>query len=320
MATFIKAVPSTILIFGASGHIGGPLAQFLAREAPETKLRLATSNDSKKAQLQSAFPDAEVVVANYADASSLSAAVTGAEGVFVITPPGLHEEKPMTDLVSALKQAGSATQIIRFLGLFPEFPSSKIPPELGPGSLPVEHRIAQKIFDDSGLPVTYVNCGATFMDNLAIQMRAVLAKKTVIWPEHRVPWMDPRDVAEVVGRLFLSTNAKHIGAFHTMNNGHDLMTFKELSIIMSEIFDEPIGYDGSHEAFAGFYGKVMGPHLSQVLWNFFKFEEAHEEVWALNNFVERTIGRKPVTVRQWLLEHKDDLKRGEGDLGWAARG
>ncbi|KAI8302945.1 hypothetical protein K4K61_007529 [Colletotrichum sp. SAR11_59] len=127
MATFIKAVPSTILIFGASGHIGGPLAQFLAREAPATKLRLATSNDSKKAQLQSAFPDAEVVVANYADAASLSAAVAGAEGVFVITPPGLHEEKPMTALVSALKQAGTATHIIRFLGLFPEFPSSKAP-------------------------------------------------------------------------------------------------------------------------------------------------------------------------------------------------
>ncbi|KAF9871063.1 NmrA family protein [Colletotrichum karsti] len=320
MSTFVKTLPRSILVFGASGHIGHPLARFLTREAPEIKLRLATSSSSKIEQLRAAFPHAEVVQANYHDPESLVQAVDGMDGVFVVTPPGLVEEKPMTDLVAALKQSDSAIHIIRLMGLFPEFPSSRIPPELGRGSLPVEHRIAKEVLDESGLPITYVNCGATFMDNLSILMRSVLAKKTLIWPEHRVPFLDPRDIAEVVGRLLLSNNAKHIGAFHTMNNGHDLLTFKEVAGVISEVFDEPMGYDGSFESFSGFYGTVMGPPLVNMLWDFFKFEEANEEIWALNNFVERLIGRKPITVKEWLLEHKEELQRGGGDLGWAARG
>nr|XP_036578079.1 NmrA family protein [Colletotrichum truncatum]KAF6785243.1 NmrA family protein [Colletotrichum truncatum] len=318
MPAFTKAIPTSILIFGASGHIGRPLTEFLTREAPTIKLRLATSNQSKEETLRNAFPNAEVVQANYADSASISAAVAGIEGVFIITPPGLVEEGPMTNLVSALKQASSVIHIIRFTGLFPEFSPSRIPATLGRGSLPVEHRVAKRVLDESGLPVTYVNCGATFIDNLSIQMQSVLAKNTLIWPEHRVPFLDPRDIAEVVGRLFLSANAKHIGAFHTMNNGQDRLKFEELAGIISEVLGEKVNYDGSFEAFSGFYGPFMGPHLVQELWNFFKFEEANEEIWALNNFVERTIGRKPTSVREWLLEHKDELTRGPGDLRWAA--
>ncbi|KAJ0110272.1 NmrA-like family domain-containing protein 1 [Diaporthe amygdali] len=320
MSPHAKAIPRSILIFGASGHIGRPLTEFLMLEAPSIRLRLATSNESKIAPLQNDFPKAEVVHADYYNPGSISAAVAAMEGIFVLPSSGLREEKPMTDLVRALKQSETVTQVIRLMGLFPEFPPACIAFELGPGSLPAEHRVAKDILDGSGLPVTYVNCGATFMDNLFILMRSVSAKKTLVWPEHRVPFLDPRDIAEVVGRLFLSTSAGHIGAFHTMNNGHDLLNFEEVAGIISEVFDEPVGYDGSWEEFAGFYDSIMGRDKVQWLWRFFKFEEAHEEIWALNNFVERTIGRKPVTVRQWLLEHKDELQRGSAYLGWAGRG
>jgi hypothetical protein len=43
--------------------------------------------------------------------------------------------------------------------------------------------------------------------------------------------------------------------------------------------------------------------LRNLLWDFFEYERANEVVWAPNNFVERTLGRKPITVRQWLEEH-----------------
>ncbi|KXH26178.1 hypothetical protein CSIM01_11448 [Colletotrichum simmondsii] len=319
MSLFIKPTPKSILIFGAAAHIGRPLAEFLTREAPDIKLRLATSSPGKKIQLQGAFPNAEVVEANYSDVTSLSAALIDIEGVFVITPGGLSEEKAMTNLVTALKQAKNIIHIIRLMGVFPEISPSQIPTTLGPGSLPIEHPIAKRILDASGLPVTYINSGATFMDNFWIQIKSVVAKKTLIWPEHRVPFVDPRDIAEVTGRLFLSNNAKHIGAFHTMNNGHDWLTFEEVAAMLSEVLGEPIAYDGSLEAFSAFYGSIMGPHLVQAMWNFFKYEEAHEEIWSLNNFAERTLGRKPTTVRVWLEEHKDVLKTGTGDAPWASK-
>lgn len=306
MSQFIKEIPKSILIFGAAGHIGGPLTAYLTREAPTIKLRLATSSSGKKDALQSQYQNAEVVSANYNDIDSLKAAAEGIEVVFVITPNGFREAQGMENLVAALKDQKQLIQVIRFLGIFPELNPAMVPDSLGPGSLPVEHPIAKRILDESGLPVTYLNSGASFIDNFWLQIPPVLAKKTLIWPEHRVPFLDPRDIAEVAGKLFLSDNAKHIGVLHTMNNGHDWLTFKEASKIVSEVLGQEIAYDGSFEAFSGFYEPIIGK-MVPVIWRFFKFEESHEECWALNTFVERTLGRKPTTVREWLIEHKDAL-------------
>ncbi|KAH7121388.1 hypothetical protein EDB81DRAFT_952168 [Dactylonectria macrodidyma] len=317
MSFVMKKIPKSILIFGAAGHIGRPLAEFLTREAPEIQLSLVARNEEKRQDLRQAFPKARVITADYEDLSSLSAAVKDVEGVFAITSGGTREEATMPNLVTALKEENKVIQVIRMLGVFPELPPNRIPSTLGPGSLPVEHPIAKRILDESGLPITYLNCGASFIDNLWLQIRSVLAKKTFIWPEHRVPFMDPRDIGEVAGRLFLSDNGKHIGAFHTMNNGRDWLRFSEITEILSDVLKQPIPYDGSYEGFIGFYGRKMGPRAN-VMWNFFKFEEANEEIWALNNFVERTLGRKPTTVRGWIEEHKHELLKGQKDVAWAA--
>ncbi|EWZ31599.1 hypothetical protein FOZG_14727 [Fusarium oxysporum Fo47] len=139
-----------------------------------------------------------------------------------------------------------------------------------------------------------------------ICIQPVLLNKTFIWPEHRVPFLDPQDIAEVAGRLFLSDNAKHIGAFHTMNNGRNWLTYEEVAGILSDELGEKIVFDASYEGFTEFWGPRMGKK-AEGLWDFFKFEQAKEEQWALNNFVEPTLGRKPTTVRGWIVEHKDAL-------------
>ncbi|KLO93103.1 uncharacterized protein LW93_6096 [Fusarium fujikuroi] len=301
-----KSIPKSILIFGAAGHIGQPLAEFLAREAPDIQLSLVARSPEKQKMLQNKFPNARVLAADYENPSSLAAAVKGIEGVFVISSSGMLETSAMTNLTNALKQDGSAVHVIRLLGIFPEFNPHRVPTNLGPGTLPIEHPIAKRILDESGLPVTYINSGASFIDNLWLQIQPVLLHKKFIWPEHRVPFLDPRNVAEVAGRLFLSDNAKHIGAFHTMNNGHDWLSFEEVAGILSGELGEPIAFDGSYEGFMEFWGARMGKKAER-LWNFFKFEQANEEQWALNNFVERILGRKPTTVRGWIVEHKDGL-------------
>ena len=310
MSQYLKPIPKSVLIFGAASHIGKPLAEFLSRTRSDIKLRLATSSVHKKLDLQKSFPSAEIVDANYFDLPTLISAVKGIEGVFVITPERMDDERTaMTNLVVALKVSKDVIHIVRLMGVFPEFNLHRIPhviKEDGKG-LPVQHPIAKAVLDESRLPVTYINSGATFMDNLFLQIQSVRAKKQLIWPEHRVPFIDPRDVAEVAGRLLLSDNAKHIGQFHTMNNGTDWLEFKEVAEMISEILGEPVSYDGSQEAFLSFYGPHMGIDRANGLWNFFKFEEANEVCWALNNFVERTLGRKPKTVREWLLEHREVL-------------
>ncbi|WP_313808730.1 NmrA family NAD(P)-binding protein [Sphingobium sp.] len=302
-----KPIPASILIFGAADRIGGPLAAFLAGAAPGIRLRLASSKPGKAEKLRLAHPDAEVVVADYYDLDSLRAAVEGMEGIFVIATAGTDETIAMGNLIEALKGNPGLIQVIRLLGLQPEANNHRIPAHLDRMMLPLQHAIAKKMLDDSFLPVTYLNSGATYMDNFFRfgTDRALQRERKLIWPERLIPWIDPVEVGEVAARLFLSDNHRHIGQFHTLNNNHDILRFHEVAALMSQAWGEPIAYDGSKEAFFAEYAH-LGPR-TQMLWDFFEYDEQNEVVWARNDFVERMLGRKPRTLSEWLIEHRDAL-------------
>ncbi|HEX6356443.1 NAD(P)H-binding protein [Actinophytocola sp.] len=298
-----KPVPRSILIFGAAGHIGRPLAEFLHKEAPRIKLRLASSRPARLDDLRRDFPNAEAVHADYFDLPSLESATQGIEGVFVTTTGGTDEQPAMANLVAALEKAGTAVHVLRVVGLQPEANPRRIPQSLRDGrlGLPVQHPIAKRILDESDLPVTYLNIGATMMDNLFQMKEGLRRERKLVWHDRLIPFIDPRDIAEIAGRLFLSDNHRHIGQFHTVNNGHDLMRFSDVAEIMSEVLGEKITHDGTKEGFFHTY-QQLGP-VREFLWEFFEYEKENEVVWARNDFAERTLGRKPLTLREWLQEH-----------------
>ena len=145
------------------------------------------------------------------------------------------------------------------------------------------------------------------MDNfIAFRMTEGLRRdRKLIWPERLIPWLDTRDLGECGARLLLSDNHRHIGQFHTLNNGQDILRFHEVATLMSEVWDEPILYDGSKEGFFANYAH-MGPRI-EVLWEFFQFEQDNEVVWARNDCLEQILGRKPKSLRDWLVEHRSEL-------------
>lgn len=303
-----KRVPESVLIFGAAAHIGGPLAAYLHQQAPRTRLRLATSTPANADVLRRNFPSAEVVNASYFDLASLQPAVDGIEGVFVLTRSGTDEGPAMTNLVTALKSAGSAVHVVRLVGMLPESNPRLLPPfirdhRLG---LPVQHPIAKSILDESELPVTYLNIFATFMDNFFWMKEGLCKERKLIWPERLIPFIDPREIAEVAGRLLLSDNHRHVGQFYTLNNGHDLMLFSEVAELMTQAWNEPIVHDGRKESFFAAYA-MMGRERVQFLWDFFQYERSIDVVWSRNDMFERLLGRKPRSLRAWLEEHRAAL-------------
>jgi hypothetical protein len=44
-------------------------------------------------------------------------------------------------------------------------------------------------------------------------------RRTLVWPDRKIPYIDAREIGEIAGWLLLSGNPRHIGQFHTMNNG-----------------------------------------------------------------------------------------------------
>src|SRR6059036_3424116 len=110
-----KAKLERILVFGASGHIGGPCAEKIRRDSPDAILRLVTHRDEVATELRARFPEAEVVQASYFDLPSLLDAFADVDGCFVVTPDFLDEDVAMTNVVAAARHHGKLRHMVRLV-------------------------------------------------------------------------------------------------------------------------------------------------------------------------------------------------------------
>ena len=83
---------------------------------------------------------------------------------------------------------------------------------------------------------------------------------------------------------------------------------------MSEVFGEPIAYDGTKETFyqelAEGYRRILGnDRAPEYMVRVFEYEDENEVMWRRSDVVESIIGRKPKTLRDWLIEHRDEVCR-----------
>lgn len=310
---FRKTVPTSVGIFGARSRIGSSLAKYLAHFHPEVRLRLFGSNPKSVEMLQAEFPRIEVVHANYMEPAGLEKALDGIEGLFVVTQD-VDERVAMSNLVAAIRACGCLVHMIRILGMYPDFNVRHIPPALkayGMG-LETQHPIAKQVLDESDLPVTIFNCGASYMDNYLRMVPALRQSGVMAWTDRLVTYVDPRDVAEAVARVLLSEDARHIHNMYTLNNGEPPLRGSQVAEMMTRIFRREIRFDGSREGLLASLkplvdAGMMNPQIPEYLWNFFEFEEERALLWVPNQFLERTLGRKPVTMQAWLQEHRRDF-------------
>jgi uncharacterized protein YbjT (DUF2867 family) len=306
-----KPAVSSVLIFGANNYIGRPLAAFIAARAPDVKLRLAIRSEAHRAGLAGEFPDAEIVLADYYDLPSLEAALSGVQGVFVITPNFCDEERAMTNLVYAARTNRALVHIVRLLGDPAGMTMARVPDILKKfgGGAAVQHLRARAVLEASGLPVTYMNITAYFMQNLAGRlMNAPLRNgRTLIVPRNRrMAWIDTRDIGACGAALLLSDDQRHIDQTYHLDNGHDVLWFDELATLMSETWGEPIRYDGSDEAFIEVAATLVPrANFAAYFIAYSQFEQDNETLWRKSDIVEYLTGRPATKLRDWLSEHRD---------------
>jgi uncharacterized protein YbjT (DUF2867 family) len=306
-----KPIPNTIAVFGANAHIGNPLAKFVRFKAPHVKLRLISSNPATTNNLEQQFPDAQICRADYFDQASLDEALRDAEGIFIVTPTYLDEKVAMTNLVASIKAVGSVVHIVRIVGHEPEQKIDRIPQRLrdfGSGTA-TQHFIAREVLDASGLPITYLNIGASYMDNFIRIAEITQRTKSLVWPQRYIPYIDPREVGEIAARLLLSPDRRYVNQFLTINNGHDLLTSDAVAAIMSEVLLQPISHDGSKETFlrefTGIWEKRYNRKgVAEYLWEFLRYEAENSALQSLNDLAERILQRKPTTLRAFFQEHR----------------
>lgn len=72
-----------------------------------------------------------------------------------------------------------------------------------------------------------------------------------------------------------------------------------------------ITYEGSPETYAEVCGPMMrevfGDRALEYLLRFFEYEQKTEPLMVTTTTLQQLIGRRPLSLREWIAEHKDAL-------------
>ena len=310
--------PQRVLVFGAAGHIGAPLVRYIMRRSPKTAIRAVTSDVSKLAGISERLPGAEGVVADYLKPDTLAAALDGVDAVFIVTPDFLDEVAAMTNLVRAVRAAGTVRHIVRITGDPPGIDDeAKVPQVLRDweGGTAIQHTVARRILDDSGLPVSYVNIAGYMMDDyLTMFAPPLMLHRMITLPfDHKMAYIDPTDIGEAAGEILLNTDGEFVGKTTHLDNGQDLLLFSEVAELLGEVLGEKIVFDDTPEKFDEVNGDILrtwvgrGDAVDYYI-EYFRWEAEISDRFRITDVVERLLGRKAKSLRKWFDEHKTALR------------
>jgi uncharacterized protein YbjT (DUF2867 family) len=303
-------------VFGANAHIGMPLARDIREQSPDTQVRLIIRSEGHRAALEVKFPNCEIVIADYYDLPSLERALSGLNGLFVVSPDFLDEERAMTNLVYAARSNPGLIHIVRLLADPPGMTMARVPDALKRfgGGTAVQHLRAKTIMEASGLPCTYINIAAYFMQNFLTQFNGpIRAKRIFALPRNRrMGFIDTVDIGRCAASILLSANHRHVGQTYHLDNGHDVMWMDEVATVMTKAFGETITYDGSDETFRRLCGPAVRayagrPDADEYFIHYFQFEQDNETIWRKTDIVEYLTGRPSTRLHDWLITNRSAI-------------
>lgn len=304
------------LVFGAGGHIGGPLAAALARDRGAESLRLATSRPDRLPALRDRFPGAEAVAADYRDEAAVAAALDGVEAVFVVTPDFLDERAGAEVLLAAARKAGARPHVVRVQAEVPGVGVADLPGLLAGPVGRRGHLEARTLIERSGLPATFLNVLGYYTDDLLIHFAPLLRERRLLAVPYDRPmcWIDPRDLGEAAARVMAGPPPSAPRLLH-LNSGEDGVTFSRLADMLSEATGEAVGYEPDPQVFLDAVGPLLAAmtgdlRAADYLLADWRMERDHEHVYRGTGELEALLGRSPVRLASWLAEHARTLLGG----------
>jgi len=296
---------SKIVVFGARGNIGGHVVETLYRQN-DVDLRLISSHEDGVADLAAQYPNAEVVQGNLDDAGSIRNAIKSAERIFVMYPDFEFDEEASTKaMIEAVREEGSVKQVVRLLGVVPIVSEDDIPLSFRQQpSMPCwVHWRGRQLWQDSGLPVTFVNPWSWYMQSLPwLVGQGIIEEAVLCLPHsHTLPYIDTRDVSEVIAKVLVQDPEIFAGQELGLT-GHedDCFDFSEIAGIMSQTLGRDIQYSGSLAKFETFLGDGADPLVKYVGWE----KSVVGEYRIHTETVKELLGREPRRFKDWILENK----------------
>jgi uncharacterized protein YbjT (DUF2867 family) len=271
-----------ILVTGATGQIGRHVVRQLTERDVPTRV-MARNPDT----VQTA---AEVVHGDFDDPSSLTAAVSGIEVLFLLTAP----RRPVADHDAAMLEAAAAAGVKRVVKLS----------AMGSGSW---HLLTEDVTRTSGLEWTILKPG-NFASNLLGFAEPVKAGLPVPdWNAHsRFGVIDPRDVAAVAVETLVS--ADHAGQTYTLT-GPELLTFADQLTTLGTVLNRRIETLPMSVEEAGRMMQANGMHPDSVDVTTVAMRRARDGEYALlTDTVTEITGRVPGRFETWVRDHQDRFR------------
>lgn len=276
----------TYLITGATGDVGARVVKQLL----ERKIRPRVLGRSAE-KARALFEDrVEIHVGDLADPISTREAIQGADILFLVN---VGPAIPQRD--------GAAATMAKEVGVKRVVKLSSLDVEHGL-AIGAWHEKGEAAIRESGMPFTFVR-PTGFMTNLMAWSRAIKTESIVrsSTGSGRRPFIHSDDIAAVSVAALL--DEKHSGQILSIT-GPASLTFGEATQILSKAIGKSLQYEEiSDEEARQRYAAISGSPEET---------EAHVALWrairegrlaATTGEVERTIGRKPISLEEWASEN-----------------
>lgn len=223
----------TILLTGATGRIGGLVAQKLL-EMSTTPVRLLVRNPAKLNPYLA--QQAEVVQGDLADPASLAAACSDLTAVLIVSPVSPNQHELQSNLVNAVSAAGDSnrdTLVVKISGLGTALNS--------PVTSGHWHAQTEQAIINSHLPFTFLR-PLYFMQNLGFALPQIKADGKLIGAvgSERIAMVHVADIASTAACL-LAGHAQKTNQALTLTSS-EALSYDDVAVKLSEALKREVVY------------------------------------------------------------------------------
>lgn len=268
------------LVTGATGNVGSEVVTALTAAGQPVRALLRAPGT---------VPGAATVVGDLNDPQSLSDALAGARGIFLL--PGYQR---LRETLSHAREAGVERVVLLSGG-------SAASGDLD-NAVARYMILSERAVQESGIPWTIVRPGA-FMSN-ALRWRPQLAagdEVRVPFPTVSAAVIDPADIAAVVARALVGDD--HVGRILPVSGPESLLPEQQVTVL-GEVLGRPLRCVGlSNEEARAEMGATMPIEYVDAFFSFY-VDGTLDESQVLATVPEVT-GRPARTFEQWARAHAD---------------
>jgi uncharacterized protein YbjT (DUF2867 family) len=283
-----------ILITGASGTVGRAVLHEVRKAGKAFKAMYRNAEEASKAP-----PGVPTVLADFAEAKSLKAALQGVDTVFLVCSPIPQLLELEGNMIDACKETG-----VRHIVL-----NSALGAGDYPKSFPGWHRKVEDKLAASGVAYTILRPNGFLQNIVAYHAPSIRAQGAFYasMGNAKTSCIDVRDVALAAAKALIAP-AEHAGKTYELN-GPEAVSNDEIAARISRITGQTVSYvDIPEEA-----QRNSMLDLGMPEWQVTALLELQQyyvtgKCGAVTDVLAKLLGRPPITLDQYLNEFKDRFR------------